>query len=353
MSGTTPAGGSTPAPKPSPWRALTAGANRDSVIPVLSVVVPAFDEAEVLPALYARLAAVLDGVGESWELVLVNDGSRDGTLSVMESLATADPRLAVLNLSRNFGKEVAITAGLDFARGAAVVVIDADLQDPPEVIAELVRVWRAGFDTVYAQRRARAGETWLKRGTAHAFYRLMARVSRVDVPSDTGDFRLMSRRVVDALGQLREQHRFMKGLFAWVGFPSAAVLYDRAPRAAGRSKWNYWRLWNLALEGITGFTVLPLKLATFLGLLVGLGAAVYLGVVVVKTLAFGNPVAGYPSLMTVVLFMGGAQLVTLGIIGEYLGRVFNETKRRPLYLVERWRPGAADTPPPHGDDPTA
>ena len=308
--------------------------------PVLSVVVPAYNEAEVLPALHARVAAVMHALGEPWELLLVNDGSTDATLAVMLGLRGRDPHVAIVNLSRNFGKEIATTAGLDYASGQACVVIDADLQDPPELIPDMVRLWRQGFDTVYAQRRRRDGETWLKKLTARQFYRVMGRVSRVEVPADTGDFRLVSRRVLEALGQLREQHRFMKGLFAWVGFPAVALPYDRAPRAAGQTKWNYWKLWNLAVEGITSFTVAPLKLATYLGLAVGFGAAAYLCVVVAKTLLFGNPVAGYPSLMTAVLFMGGAQLVTLGVIGEYLGRVFNETKGRPLYLVERHLPPA-------------
>ncbi|TQF77114.1 glycosyltransferase family 2 protein [Elioraea sp. Yellowstone] len=311
--------------------------------PALSVVVPAFDEAEVLPAFHRRLAAAMEGIGLAWEVVYVNDGSHDATLEVMLGLRAADPRVAVVNLSRNFGKEIALTAGLDHARGTeAVVVIDADLQDPPEVIPDLVAAWREGFDVVYAQRRVRHGEGVLKRATAAAFYRLMQRIGgRVRLPKDTGDFRLMSRRALDALLTLREQHRFMKGLFAWVGFPSRAVLYDRAPRAAGRTKWNWWKLWNLSLEGITSFTVAPLKVATYLGLVTAAIALVYGTVVVVKTLLFGNPVAGYPSLMTVMLFLGGVQLITLGIIGEYLGRVFNETKRRPLYLVERHLPSAA------------
>ncbi|GIX10490.1 glycosyltransferase family 2 protein [Elioraea sp.] len=311
--------------------------------PALSVVVPAFDEAEVLPAFHRRLAAAMEGIGLAWEVVYVNDGSRDATLEVMLGLRAADPRVAVVNLSRNFGKEIALTAGLDHARGTeAVVVIDADLQDPPEVIPDLVAAWREGFDMVYAQRRVRHGEGVLKRATAAAFYRLMQRIGgRVRLPKDTGDFRLISRRALDALLTLRERHRFMKGLFAWVGFPSRAVLYDRAPRAAGRTKWNWWKLWNLSLEGITSFTVAPLKVATYLGLVTAAIALVYGTVVVVKTLLFGNPVAGYPSLMTVMLFLGGVQLITLGIIGEYLGRVFNETKRRPLYLVERHLPSAA------------
>lgn len=304
-------------------------------VPLISIVVPAYNEAEGLAELHTRVSRVMDDRGESWELVLVNDGSRDATLVTMEQLRSADSRIAVINLSRNFGKEIATTAGLDFARGEAVVILDADLQDPPELIPKLVAVWREGFDTVYAQRRRREGETLLKRSTAKLFYRLIGRMSRVEIPPDTGDFRLISRRVVDALGKLREQHRFMKGLFAWVGFPAKAVLYDRAPRFAGRTTWNYWKLWNFALEGITSFTIVPLKVATYLGLTVGLVATIYLAEVVVQTLLFGNPIAGYPSLMAVVLLIGGVQLMTLGVIGEYMGRIFNEVKQRPLYLVER------------------
>jgi glycosyltransferase involved in cell wall biosynthesis len=225
-----------------------------------------------------------------------------------------------------------------------VIVIDADLQDPPEVIPRLVAAWRAGFDTVYAKRRLRDGDGWVKKATAAAFYRVMRNLGEVPLPENVGDFRLMSRRVVDAVQQMREQHRFMKGLFAWVGYPSTAVLYDRAPRAAGRTKWSLWKLWNLAIEGITGFSVGPLKLATYLGLAVALFAVVFGAQLILRTLIFGNPVAGYPSLMAVVLFLGGTQLVTLGIIGEYLGRVFNETKRRPLYLVERYTPSGVTVP---------
>jgi glycosyltransferase involved in cell wall biosynthesis len=309
------------------------------VVPEFSVVVPVFDEADGLNELHRRLRAVMDGLGE-WEAVYVNDGSRDASLRRLEALRADDPRVAIVNLSRNFGKEIATTAGLDHARGAAVIVIDADLQDPPEVIPDLVAGWRAGFDMVYAQRRMRAGETWLKRATANLFYRLMDHLGRVRMPRDAGDFRLMSRRVVDALREMREQHRFMKGLFAWVGFPSLAVPYDRAARHAGTSKWNYWKLWNLALEGITSFTVMPLKVATYLGLFVALLSVAYAVVIVVKTIFLGNPVAGYPSLVTIVLFLGGVQLMTLGVIGEYLGRIFNETKQRPLYFVERYMPPA-------------
>ncbi len=303
--------------------------------PTLSVVVPCYNEAEGIDAFHTRLTPVMARLPMTWEVVYVNDGSRDATWARLEALYSADPHVVLVNLSRNFGKEVATTAGLDHARGAAVVVIDADLQDPPEVIPELVAGWQDGFDMVYAQRRSRAGETWLKQYTARLFYNMMQGVGRVRLPRDTGDYRIMSRRAVDAVLQLREHHRFMKGLFAWIGYPSKAVPYDRAPRLAGASSWSYWRLWDLAVEGITGFTVVPLKLATYVGLAAALFAMLFGSALILNTLIRGNQVPGYPSLMVVILFMGGVQLMTLGVIGEYLGRVFNETKRRPLYFVER------------------
>ena len=306
--------------------------------PTFSVVIPVFNEAEILPEFHRRLSAVMNLLG-TWEPVYVNDGSRDASLPLLEALHRTEPRVAIVNLSRNFGKEIATTAGLDHASGEAVIVIDADLQDPPEVIPALVAGWRNGFDMVCAERRARHGESWAKRTSATLFYRLMQHLGRMPLPRNTGDFRLMSRRVVDAVLQLREQHRFMKGLFAWVGFPTIAVPYDRMPRCGGgATKWSYCTLWNLALDGITSFTVMPLKVATYLGLAVASFAAVFGAQLVVRTLLFGNPVAGYPSIMAVILFLGGVQLITLGVIGEYLGRVFNETKQRPLYLVERFVP---------------
>ena len=332
-----------------PFTVARDGAGRGH--PTFSVVVPVFNEADGITAFHARLARVMATLEQNvrrpesslatWEIVYVDDGSVDATPAALHDLRAADPRVALIRLSRNFGKEIATTAGLDHAGGDAVIVIDADLQDPPEVIPDLAAAWRDGFDMVYARRRTRPGETRLKRTTAHLFYRLMRHAGHVRLPEDAGDFRLMSRRVVDAVRQLREQHRFMKGLFAWVGYPTTCVVYDRAPRHAGATKWNYWRLWNLALEGITSFTVMPLKIATYLGLFVALLAVVYGVQVIVKTLIIGNPVAGYPSLMTVILFLGGVQLVTLGVIGEYLGRVFNETKRRPLYLIDHFVPSAA------------
>ncbi len=311
--------------------------------PVFSVVVPMFDEAEIIGEMHRRLAASMATLDAPWEVIYVNDGSRDATLRIVETLRLGDSHIALVNLSRNFGKEIATTAGLDHALGDAVIVIDADLQDPPEVIPQLVAAWRAGHDMVYAQRRLREGETWLKRHTAAAFYRIMRNVGEMPLPPNVGDFRLMSRRVVDAVQQLREHHRFMKGLFAWVGFPSIAVIYDREPRGAGTTKWSFWKLWNFAIEGITSFSVGPLKLATYLGLAVAVFAVLFGTQLILRTVLFGNPVAGYPSLMAVILFLGGTQLVTLGIIGEYLGRVFNETKRRPLYLVERFTPSQTVT----------
>jgi len=305
---------------------------------LLSVIVPAYNEEEVLPEFHRRISAVFDAITDmDCEVVYVNDGSRDRTREVVEGLARTDGRVAFVDLSRNFGKEIAMTAGFDHARGDIVVVIDADLQDPPELIVELIREWRNGHDVVYAKRTVREGETWLKKATASVFYRTIQKVSRVKIPADTGDFRLMSRRAVDALCQLREQHRFMKGLFAWVGFPSKAVEYRRDPRQAGVTKFNYWKLWNFALEGITSFTIAPLKAATYLGLVTSALAFLYGAWIIFKTLMFGDAVRGYPTIMVTVLFLGGAQLFFIGIIGEYVGRIFNETKQRPLYYLQGHR----------------
>ncbi|MBW8371825.1 MAG: glycosyltransferase family 2 protein [Thiobacillus sp.] len=301
---------------------------------VISVVAPAYNEEAVLPEFHKRLCAVFEGLDCELEVVYVNDGSTDQTFAVLNTLRAQDARITLVDLSRNFGKEIAMTAGFDHACGDAVVVIDTDLQDPPELIPEMIRMWRAGHDIVYAQRTVREGESWMKRATASAFYRVIQRLSRVRIPQDTGDFRLMSRRAVDALLQLREHHRFMKGLFAWVGFPQVALPYRRDARFAGDTKWNYWKLWNFAIEGITSFTTVPLKIASYMGLLISLFAFGYAAVIIYKTLMFGESVQGYPSLMVAILMLGGIQLASLGIIGEYLGRMFNETKRRPLYLTQ-------------------
>ncbi len=307
---------------------------------LLSIVVPVYNEAEVLPEFHRRLEKVLNQLDFSSEIIFVNDGSRDTTLEVLKKLQDKDGRVGVIDLSRNFGKEIAMSAGLDHASGDAVVVIDADLQDPPELIPELVKYWLEGYDDVCAQRLSRDGESFIKRVTAHAFYRVIRRFSEVDIPPDTGDYRLLSRRAVEALKQLRERHRFMKGLFAWVGFERKEVPYQRDARAAGKTKWNYWRLWNFALEGITSHTTAPVRLASYLGIFVAFSAFVYAAFVIYDTLAHGNPVAGYSSLMVTLLFLGGVQLITLGMIGEYLGRMFDESKRRPLYFVKGYSPAA-------------
>ena len=304
----------------------------------LAVVVAAYNEEAALPALHARLRAVLDGLALEARVLYVDDGSRDGTWATMRHLAAGDARVELLRLSRNFGKELALTAGLDRADADVVIVLDADGQDPPELIPAFVAKWREGFDVVYGTRTARDGESWLKRATAAAFYRVMNRLSDTPLPADTGDFRLMSRRAVDALRGLRERQRFMKGLFAWIGFPQAAIPYQRQPRLAGRSKFNYWKLWNFALDGITGFSTVPLRAATYIGLLAALVAFAYGAWIVAKTLLWGDPVQGWPTLMTVVLFLGGVQLVALGVIGEYLGRLYLEVKQRPLYVVSEHRP---------------
>ncbi|MCK5241996.1 glycosyltransferase family 2 protein [bacterium] len=311
--------------------------SRDEV--VISIVVPTYNEEEVLGEFHRRLSAMLATLPERVQILYVNDGSTDGTRILLRNFGEKDPRVAILDLSRNFGKEIAMTAGLDHASGEAVIIIDADLQDPPELIPELIKHWRDGYDIVYAKRIARDGESAVKKLTASFFYWIMQNIGRVTIPADTGDFRLLSRCAVAALKQLREQHRFMKGLFVWIGYPQKAVHYRREPRYAGKTKWNYLRLWNLALEGITSFTIMPLKISTYIGFVTALGSLAYGIIIIFRTLFFGNPVPGYPSLMVVILLLGGVQLITMGIMGEYLGRIFNETKNRPLYFLKDY-----DTP---------
>jgi glycosyltransferase involved in cell wall biosynthesis len=314
----------------------------------LSVVVPAYNEVAVLPEFHRRLAAVLDTLQIRAEIIYVNDGSSDTTRSLLLALRENDARVAVIDLSRNFGKEIAMSAGLDHAHGDAVVVIDADLQDPPELIPDMLRAWREGFDVVLMRRRTRAQESWLKKATARAFYRAIGRMGTIDIPENVGDFRLLSQRAVAALRRFPERSRFMKGLFAWIGFPCREMEYDRDGRHAGETKWNYWRLWNFALEGITSFSVVPLKVASYIGFATALTAFTYGAYVIGKTLLFGDPARGYPTLIVVVLFLGGLQLMALGIIGEYLARMFIEVKQRPLYLIQESLPPRRPLPVPEG-----
>jgi len=311
----------------------------------LTLVIAAHNEALVLPMLHPRLCAVLDGLPDIEGRVLyVDDGSTDTTWAVMQALAEADPRVGVLRLSRNFGKEAALTAGLDFVGDGAAMILDADGQDPPELIPEFVALWQQGYDNVYGTRLVRDGESWFKRSTAAAFYRVIGRLSKTPIPADTGDFRLLSPRALEALGQLRERHRFMKGLFGWVGFRRKALPYHRHARLVGESKFGLWKLWNFALEGITGFSTAPLRVTTYLGLAAAGFAFLFALWIVGKAALYGDRVAGWPTMMVVILFLGGVQLIALGLIGEYLGRLYEESKQRPLYLVDTWQaPFVADS----------
>ena len=298
-----------------------------------SVVVPLYCEEANIGYLFGRLEAVLDRLGLAYEIVCVDDGSHDNTLKGLRAQWERNNRIKVVALSRNFGKEVALSAGIDYARGQAVIPIDADLQDPPELIETLVAKWKEGYDVVYAKRRSRQGESWFKKWTAIAFYRVIGKMSRVPIPQDTGDFRLLDRRVVEVLVRLPERTRFMKGLFAWVGYRQAEVLYDRDPRYSGETKWNYWRLWNFAVDGIVSFSATPLKVWSYVGITFAMLSFLYGSYLFLRTVFFGIDVPGYASLMVAVLFLGGVQMVSLGILGEYLGRVYEEVKGRPLYLV--------------------
>jgi glycosyltransferase involved in cell wall biosynthesis len=299
----------------------------------LSIVVPIYNERAVLPLLYRRLRNALDPLKISYEIVLIDDGSQDGSGDDLLELAMSSTVVKLVRLSRNFGKEAALTAGLDQTSGDAVVLLDADLQDPPELISQMLAAFYNGSDIVCMKRRSRTGETWSKRFSAHLFYRLLNRISRVEIPEDTGDFRLMSRRAVNALQLLPERNRYMKGLFAWVGFPTHVIEYDREARAAGTTKWNVLSLFGLALEGITSFSVVPLRWTTAAGLLVALLGISFGLYIVLKTLVFGDPIGGYPSLIAVITFMGGIQLVSIGLVGEYVGKTYFETKQRPLYVI--------------------
>jgi glycosyltransferase involved in cell wall biosynthesis len=303
--------------------------------PEISIVVPVYDEEAGLSAFWKRLSPVLASLACRIEVIFVDDGSSDGTLAQLLSLRHLDSRVRIISLSRNFGKEIALTAGLDHAEGDAVIPIDADLQHPPEAVIDLVARWREGSDIVIALRRDRATDGVLRRAASSLFHRVFAGMTTVPVVRDAGDFRLMSRPVVEALRRLPERTRFMKGLYAWVGFRQTTISYAIEPRLAGRSKWSLWRLWRLALDGITSFSSLPLKVWSVVGLLFALAALAYGAYLVVRTIVHGIDVPGYASVMVMILFLGGLQLLSLGIIGEYLGRVYDEVKARPLYIVRQ------------------
>lgn len=303
----------------------------------LTILVPAYNEEEVLDKLYTRLSQVTSDLDNyDTEILFVNDGSKDRTLDIIKRLAQKDRRVSYVDLSRNYGKEIAMIAGLDYAQGDAVIIIDADLQDPPELIPKMVQYWEEGYDDVYAKRRSRLGETWLKKYTANTFYKMLQKLSKIPIQENTGDFRLLDKRCVEALKQLRETQRYTKGMFDWIGYNKKEILFDRDPRAAGESKWNYLKLIDLAIEGITCFTTIPLRFSSLFGAIISIFAFFYMIIIIIKTIAYGETVQGYPSLMVIILFLGGIQLLSLGIIGEYIGRIFNETKRRPLYFVDEY-----------------
>ncbi|MDT8991556.1 glycosyltransferase family 2 protein [Curvibacter sp. APW13] len=310
---------------------------------LLSIVVPFFNEEEGIEAFHASLSAVMDGLPTvAFEVICVDDGSKDRTLQGLIGLRQRDARFVVVELSRNFGKEAALTAGIDAAKGDAVIPMDADLQDPPSLIAPMIEAWQSGFEVVLAKRVDRRSDSFLKRKTAELFYRVHNGLSTVKIPANVGDFRLMDRSVVDALRSLPEQQRFMKGLFAWVGYRTTTVEYARSERAAGQTKFSGWKLWNLALEGITGFSIAPLKIWTYLG---GLGAVLsllYALFIVIRTVVQGVDLPGYASLMVAIIFFGSVQLIGIGMLGEYIGRIYIESKRRPVYLVRKQYGGRSE-----------
>lgn len=304
---------------------------------LVTILVPAYNEQDVLNMLYDRLKNIMDNLTDyNFEVLLVNDGSKDDTLKIMKNLRATDSRICYLNLSRNYGKETAMIAGLDYAKGDCVIIIDADLQDPPELIPDMLKFWEEGYDDVYAKRKSRKGESILKKLTSKMYYKVLQNVTNIEIQKDTGDFRLLDRRCVEALKSIRESQRYTKGLFSWIGYNKKEILFDRDPRAAGSTKWNYGKLINLSIDGLTSFTTAPLRLSAIVGILVSCAGFIYMLAIIFKTIFNGIDVPGYSSTMVVILFLGGIQLIFLGVIGEYLGRTFNETKGRPIYFVDRY-----------------
>jgi len=302
---------------------------------LVSIIIPMYNEAAVFDVLFSTLEEALAPLETEYEIICVDDGSTDRTREMLIAKSRQDPRVKAVLLSRNFGKEAALTAALDYASGDAVIPLDADLQDPPELIAQMLAKWREGFDVVYAKRVSRKTDTPMKRGSAGLFYRIFNLLSEIKIPEDVGDYRLLDRRVVDVIKQLPEKDRFMKGLFCWPGFSNTAIEFERQQRVEGETKFNYWGLWNFALNGITSFSTVPVRCGVYLGLLVAVAAFLYGALIILKTLITGVDSPGYASLMVVVLFMGGVQLFFLGLVGEYIGRIYKEVKNRPIYVVDR------------------
>ncbi len=303
----------------------------------ISVIIPAFNEEESLPPLYERMKKLMDEMQDyQFEILFVNDGSKDKTIEIIKQMRIEDKRICYVDFSRNFGKEIAMIAGLDYATGDCVIFMDADLQDPPELIPELVKHWEEGYDDVYAKRRSRKGETWLKKFTSKMYYKVLQSLTKVEIQKDTGDFRLLDRRCVNALKKLRESQRNTKSMFSWIGYKKKEVLYDRDPRVAGSTKWNYIKLIDLAMDGITSFTIAPLKISTLIAIPTFILLFVYFVYVIIKCFVVNEPIQAFQAIILLILFFSGIQILLFGIVGEYLGRIFNETKNRPLYLVNEY-----------------
>ena len=303
----------------------------------ISILIPCYNEEKSLPLLYPELVKLMEGnKAYDWELMFVNDGSTDGTLAALQQLRQQDSRVNYVDLSRNFGKEAAMLAGFDYVTGDCMVIIDADLQHPPTLIPEMIKHWEAGYDDVYAKRRSRGKESWLRRRLSLLFYKLLQSSSRFDVLQNVGDFRLLDRKCINALKRMRESERYTKGMYSWIGFNKKEVEFDQGDRLAGDSSWNFRRLFSFALDGITSFTNAPLRISTMMGFVVSVCAFLYMIYVFCKALIYGDPVQGYPTLVILVLFLGGIQLLSLGIIGEYIGRIYNETKNRHDYIVRQF-----------------
>ena len=303
----------------------------------ISIIIPAYNEEESLPILYERLSKLMEAMNSyEFEILFINDGSKDKTIEIIKSMREKDNRICYVDFARNFGKEIAMIAGLDYATGDCVVFMDADLQDPPELIPELVKYWEEGYDDVYAKRRSRKGETWLKKFTSKMYYRVLQHVTKVEIQEDTGDFRLLDKRCVNALKKLRESQRNTKSMFSWIGYKKKEVLYDRDPRVAGSTKWNYVKLMDLAIDGITSLTTSPLRISTFIAIPTFIVLFVYFVYVIAKSFIIHEAIQAFQAIILLILFFSGIQILLFGIVGEYLGRIFNETKNRPLYLVNEY-----------------
>ncbi len=303
----------------------------------ISIIIPAYNEQESLPILYERLTKLMENLNNyNFEVLFVNDGSKDKTIEIIKELREKDERICYVDFARNFGKEIAMIAGLDYATGDCVIFMDADLQDPPELVPELVKYWEEGYDDVYAKRKSRKGETWLKKFTSKMYYKVLQHITRVEIQEDTGDFRLLDRRCVNALKKLRESQRNTKSMFSWIGYKKKEVLYDRNPRVAGTTKWNYGKLMDLAIDGITSLTTSPLRISTFIAIPTFIVLFCYFVYVIAKAFVVDQPIQAYQSIILLILFFSGIQILLFGIVGEYLGRIFNETKNRPLYLVNEY-----------------